>query len=80
MKTLTIRLDDLDINRIEAIQERIGRQTISGAIRLALKENESYANLLSDLATMFTQEWKVDQKKLKALNHRYGFIQTNLFL
>lgn len=82
MKTLTIRLDEADIARIEAMQERTcynGRGTINGTIKYALKLVEEYTDLHSKLIGLFSHKWEVDQKKLRELNDKYGFLQRNLF-
>lgn len=82
MKTLTIRLEDHDLARIEGIQSRHtgpGCITINGTIRYALKLVEEYTGLHSKLAGLFTPTWEINQKKLKELNHKYGFLQRNLF-
>lgn len=82
MKTLTIRLDDADLETIRAIKDRstsFSCTTINGTIRYALKLVREYTDLHSKLVGLFTHEWKVDQKKLKELNDKYGFLQGNLF-
>lgn len=81
MKTLTIRLEDEDLNRIEAIQSRNTNHscaTINGTIRYALKTLEEYTNLHAQLIDLFTPSWQVNQKKLQELNRKFGFLQTKL--
>jgi len=79
MKTLTIRLDESDIQEIEAIQEEEHIGTINGVIRHSIRKTRILETLLSQLAGLFTQEWAIDPEKLKELNNKYGFIQTKLF-
>lgn len=82
MKTLTIRLEDHDLERIKSIQDRstsYGCSTLNGTIRYALKLVEEYTNLHAQLIDLFTPTWEVNQKKLKELNRKYGFLQENLF-
>lgn len=81
MKTLTIRLADDDLQRIKALQHlHSGNRcsTINGTIRYALKLIEEYTGLHSKLAGLFTPTWEINQKKLKELNHKYGFLQNFL--
>jgi len=79
MKTLTIRLDESDIQEIETIQEEEHIGTINGVIRHSIRKTRILETLLSQLAGLFTQEWAIDPEKLKELNNKYGFIQTKLF-
>lgn len=79
MKILTIRLEDEDEARIEAIKKRNVDHTcitINGAIRYALKLVEEFTDLHAQLIDLFTPSWQVDQKKLQELNKKYGFLQT----
>lgn len=82
MKTLTIRLEDDDLERIKAIQSRQKgyiSPTINGTIRYALKLVEEYTELHAQLINLFTPKWEINQKKLKELNNKYGFLQKSLF-
>lgn len=80
MKTLTIRLEDIDLERIQKIQSTpYGGSTINGAIRLSLKYTERYIELMSKLNKVFKQRWIVDEKEFDRLIKEHGILQGSLY-
>lgn len=78
MKTLTIRLDDKDLELINSIRvTQYDSTTINGTIRKALRFAAQYVDLITELGKIFDRKWVVKEKELIELSRKHGFLQRD---